>query len=70
MPVTKSIWRRIYDYLGGIWSWFINGVEKLFGLKAMHTPNFEAFLHEVMKEKNSVSNGLNEREVILQTALS
>jgi hypothetical protein len=44
--------------------------EKMVGLKAMHTPDFNAFLHEVMSEPRANSNGLTEREVLLQTALA
>ena len=40
-------------------------IEQIFGLKAMHTPPFQAFLHEVMTEANTATKPMNEREVLL-----
>lgn len=40
-------------------------------MKAMHTPDFRAFMNEVMSEPiNEASNGLTPRELDLQMALA
>lgn len=61
-----SYFYSMYDHVEGMIEYF----EKMVGLKAMHTPDFNAFLHEVMSEPRANSNGLTEREVLLQTALA
>ena len=61
----KSWFRKVYDYLLNFFYNAVDRFERMFGFKAMHTPYFQAFLHEVMSEPRSNSDGLSEREILL-----
>lgn len=49
-----SYYYSIFEHVEGMVEYF----EKMIGLKAMHTPIFNAFLHEVMSEPRANSDGL------------
>lgn len=69
-PEQASFLQMLYAYLSYFVGSIREAIEKLFGPKAMHTPELHSFLNEVMSEQPRASNGLSQREVLLQTALA
>lgn len=60
----------LYSYIEYFFGSIREAMEKLFGSYGMHTPDLLPFLHEVMNEHPRNTNGMSEREVMLQNALA